>query len=132
MGRSCSQDVRKKVGVLLIILDNRKIKIATEFKYLGITLQPIGKCFTKHVTGIAANSIIAINNIKNIQALSLDTAMKLFRAKILPMLSLRDRNYMAAPHRSQLRNYGKGQSPVLKKSTGALKDDKVTTSVLAG
>ena len=34
---------------------------------------------------------------------------------------LRDRNYMAAPHRSQLRNYGKGQRAVLKKSAGALK-----------
>ena len=70
-----------------IILDNRKIKIVTEFKYLGITLQSNGKCFTKHVTGRAANAIMAINDIKNIQALSLDTAMKLFRAKILPTLS---------------------------------------------
>lgn len=68
-------------------INGRKIQLVSEFKYLGITLQPTGTCFTKHVLQKATQAMRAISDVKFIRTLALDTAMKLFRAKIIPILA---------------------------------------------
>ena len=58
-----------------ITIKGRIISIAKECKYLGITLQPSAKCFTKHIKGKAAQAIRAMHDVKFIRELSLETAM---------------------------------------------------------
>jgi hypothetical protein len=70
-----------------ITIEEQPVRITTDFKYLGITFQTSGRCFTKHITDRAIQAVIAINDIKNIQLLSLQTAMLLFRSKITPILT---------------------------------------------
>lgn len=70
-----------------IFIKGRKITIVNEFKYLGITLQTSAKCFTKHVTEKAAQAIRAMHEISYIRSLNLETAMALFRTKIMPVLT---------------------------------------------
>lgn len=70
-----------------IFIRERKLKIVPDFKYLGITIQTSAKCFTKHVTEKAMQAIMAFHEIEHIRSLSLETAMALFRAKILPILT---------------------------------------------
>ena len=69
-----------------ISIRGQKLKISPDFKYLGITLQPTAKCFTKHVTDRAAQAVMAMHDIKNIRLLSLETALNLFKARIIPIL----------------------------------------------
>jgi hypothetical protein len=63
--------------------------IPTLYKYLsnklailGVTLQTNGRSFTKHLKDKTAAAIIAMNEIKVIHQLSLETAIALFHIKI--------------------------------------------------
>ena len=62
-----------------ITIERRKISIAKEYKYIGITLQPSAKCFTKHITKKATQATSAIHDVNLIRVLSLETAMALFK-----------------------------------------------------
>lgn len=70
-----------------IFINKNKIAIVKDFKYLGITLQTSAKCFTKHVTEKATQAVRAMHEISYIRTLSLETAMELFRCKIMPILT---------------------------------------------
>ena len=68
-------------------IEGRNISIVKEYKYLGITLQPSAKCFTKHITGKATQATRAMHDVQLIRELSLKTAMALLKLKILPILT---------------------------------------------
>ena len=70
-----------------IVYHGQALKITTSFKYLGIRLQTQGKVFTLHVKEKTNAAIIAINSITNIGQLSMETAMKLFNIKIIPIIT---------------------------------------------
>ena len=70
-----------------IRLKGQPLKIVNSAKYLGITLQTTTRSYRVHIQERATASTRAMFTIKNIQALSLDSAMHLFCAKIIPILS---------------------------------------------
>ena len=67
-----------------ITIEGKIISIAKDYKYLGITLQPSAKCFTKHITGKATHATRAMLEVKFIRELSLETAMALLRGDCKP------------------------------------------------
>lgn len=71
----------------IITYGNEQLTRVSHFKYLGITLQTQGNVYTKHIQDRVAVAIIAMNTIKNIQKISLVTAMKLFHLKIRPIIT---------------------------------------------
>lgn len=76
-GRTAANDTLK--------LGEEPMRIVNKFKYLGITLQPTAKSFSAHVQDRAAAAMRAMCSIKNITALKLETAMRLFKAVITPI-----------------------------------------------
>jgi hypothetical protein len=56
------------------------------FTYLGITLQVSGTTFPVHIKERLAATIRSISGIRHVHRMSLETAMKLFRTKVLPTL----------------------------------------------
>ena len=70
-----------------IYCKGRPLKRKNMYKYLGITLQMTAKSFSIHIRERLIGSVKAINDIKNIQQLSMETALRLFEAKILPTLT---------------------------------------------
>ncbi|KAJ4427799.1 hypothetical protein ANN_25452 [Periplaneta americana] len=66
---------------------NEPLKVTNAFKYLGVILQTTTKSFRIHVKERATSAIKAIFDIKNIRQLSLDTAIRLFEAKIVPIIT---------------------------------------------
>jgi hypothetical protein len=57
------------------------------YKYLGITIQVTGKSFSVHIQEILLAAVRCINDIKNLQLLSLKTAIRVFEVKVLPTLT---------------------------------------------
>ena len=57
------------------------------FKYLRLTLQTIGHFFREHVRERVAAAIRGIFDIEHSTRFSLQTAMTLFRAKIIPVVT---------------------------------------------
>ena len=55
--------------------------------YLGITLQVSGTTFSVYIKERLAATIRSISDIRLIHRLSLETAMKFFRTKVLPTLT---------------------------------------------
>ena len=55
--------------------------------YLGITLQVSGMTFSVHIKERLAAAIRSISDIRLMHRMSLETAMKLFRTKVLPTLT---------------------------------------------
>jgi hypothetical protein len=70
-----------------VYLGNYPLQISIQYKYLGITFQTTGTCFSIHVKEKVVNAIKAINEINYLHRLSLKTAKKLFMAKIIPILT---------------------------------------------
>ena len=70
-----------------ITLKGEDLTVTNAFKYLGVTIQTTGNTFGIHVKEKAITAIRAINDIGHIQQISLEVAMKLFRAKIVPILT---------------------------------------------
>jgi hypothetical protein len=65
-----------------------KIELSTaenSYKYLGITLKASGKAFTLHIKEKTLTAIRAI--IDSVSKLSLETAMKLFYLRMVPILT---------------------------------------------
>lgn len=93
-------DINKEKTVTMVFRKGGRIKtgdcIRTEqgelekvghFKYLGITLQTTGTTFKIHVKERAAAALRAVNEIKSLTLLSVDTAVQLFNAKIVPIIT---------------------------------------------
>lgn len=71
----------------IITLKHTTIKNVQNVKYLGITLQTQGTVFTLHIKDRMTAAIKAIHSIKDLHRLSLDTALTLFKLKIMPILT---------------------------------------------
>ncbi|KAJ4432409.1 hypothetical protein ANN_21028 [Periplaneta americana] len=56
-------------------------------KYLGVTFQITGTTFSLHAEEKAIAATRAINNIRHLQDISVEAAMKLFHARIIPILT---------------------------------------------
>jgi hypothetical protein len=64
------------------------------YKYLGITIQVIGKSFSVHIRERLIAAVKCINDIKNLQLLSLKTAIRLFEVKVLPDTDIQTGDHM--------------------------------------
>jgi hypothetical protein len=62
-----------------------KLEMVSLFKYLCFTVQTTGYTYTQNMKDRTA-AVRAMQDIKNPNLLSLNTAMKLFNAKITPIL----------------------------------------------
>ena len=69
----------------IIFCGSEKLEIVNSYKYLGLTLQVRGKTFTKQIEGRCAAAIKAMFDIKMLHKLSIDTALRLFYIKIVPI-----------------------------------------------
>jgi hypothetical protein len=70
-------------------LGTENLGIVNEYKYLGITMQTSGNSFNRHVRQKAITATAAMRDIRHTQSIFLYTAMKIFRAKIVPILTYR-------------------------------------------
>jgi hypothetical protein len=68
-------------------LNHDPIEIVNQFKYLGLTITPTAKSFTPHILDRVQKAVYAGFHIPNVRALSLVTALKLFKLKVSPMAS---------------------------------------------
>ena len=64
-----------------------RTKVLPTLTYLGITLQVSGTTFSVHIKEGLAAAIRSISDIRLINRMSLETAMILFRTKVLPTLT---------------------------------------------
>lgn len=70
-----------------INLGPEALNTVNTFKYLGLTFQTKMTCFTNHVKDRTTAAIRAIYDIQNLTRLSINTAMLLFKTKIVPILT---------------------------------------------
>lgn len=64
--------------------DGVTLEFVSSFKYLGVTLQTTGTTFSLHIKERATATTKATYAIQKLQNLSLPTAMKLFKLKVMP------------------------------------------------
>jgi hypothetical protein len=65
-----------------ICCNGERLKSINSFRHLCVTLLTSGKSFKQHVKA----ALRAMHDIENLRLLSLETAMKLFSAKVAPIL----------------------------------------------
>ena len=53
--------------------------------YLGVTIQTTGRCFGMHLTRRITAAVHSMSSIQHLSRMSIDTAMKLFKAKVMPI-----------------------------------------------
>ena len=61
------------------------MEIVKNYKYLGITLQVTGHTFSKHIEDRVVRAMKATIEIKKVNLLSIETALKLFTVKVAPI-----------------------------------------------
>lgn len=67
-----------------ILCKGQRLKTSNSYNYLGITMQTTGTTFTIHLREKIAAAVRCISDIKHLSLLSIETAMKLFEAKVVP------------------------------------------------
>ena len=77
----------KIAGTDIMTLNGNPLEIVNKFRYLGITLQTTGTCFSTHTRQQAIAATKAIHEIAQLQKLSIQTAMILFNTKIVPIFT---------------------------------------------
>ena len=70
-----------------IVCGGHKLTPKRQFKYLGITMQVTGTTFSVHLKERLAAALRSIGDIRHLQRMSINTAMELFRVKVLPSLT---------------------------------------------
>ena len=71
----------------IIKIQDIPLEVVNSYKYLCIKLQTQGTTFTEHIKDKAASAVKAMHDIKHLNKVSLETAMKLFNAKIAPIIT---------------------------------------------
>jgi hypothetical protein len=71
----------------ILKLDGVEIERVTAFTYLGIVFQPSGISFNRHVEKRLRAALFATYNIRELNNLSVETALKLFELKVSPIAS---------------------------------------------
>jgi hypothetical protein len=77
----------KLAETVFICCNGERLKNVNSFQYLCVTLQTSSKSFKQHVKETASAALWAMHDIENLRLLSLETAMKLFSAKITLILT---------------------------------------------
>ena len=95
--------------------EGKPLEIVKYFNYLGITLQTSGNTFTKHVDNRTTAAIIAMNDIKLLGRMSINTAMKIFSSKIIPIMTYGIEIFWDSLDKSSLNKIEKVKSTFLKK-----------------
>lgn len=95
---------------------SRPLTTVNHYKYLGVTLQTTGNTFTLHVKDRANAAITAMNSIKQLGKLSLQTAMELFRIKITPIVTYGLENIWPYLSKKLLADLEKVKATFLKKA----------------
>jgi hypothetical protein len=67
--------------------NDERLTNVNSFRYLDVILQTTGKSFKQHVKERASAALRAMHDTENLRLLSLETAMKLFSAKITLILT---------------------------------------------
>jgi hypothetical protein len=70
-----------------VFCEGERLALVNSFRYLGVTLQRSSVVYMHHVKERALLAIVAMNDIKEPSCISLETAMKLFKWKITPVIS---------------------------------------------
>jgi hypothetical protein len=78
-GRTAVEDYREYEG--------DKLEMVRSFKYLGIMIQTTGFTYRQHIKDRAISAIRTMQDIKNLNLLSLNKAIKLFNAKTTLILT---------------------------------------------
>jgi hypothetical protein len=68
-----------------LIVDGHNIEFVNSFPYLGVTFQPCGVSFSKHITQRCKNALTAMHFGGNLRDLSLKCAKELFSLKFAPI-----------------------------------------------
>ena len=68
-----------------ITYKGKKLNIVDSFKYLGLTFQTQGCVFARHIKERASAAIIAMNDIRCLSELGMETALRFFRLEITPI-----------------------------------------------
>lgn len=71
----------------ILYLEGEPLTRVNHFKYLGITFQTTGTTYTLHVKDKTIAAIRATNDISHLGQLSVESALKLFHAKISPIVT---------------------------------------------
>ena len=93
----------------------------TYFKYLGMTLQSSGKSFHLHAQERAIAAARAMNDIYHISSLSLETAIKLFRCKVRPVLTYGIHQIWQFLKKRDLQRFENVKTSFLKRALGVFK-----------
>ena len=70
-----------------LFINGKKIDFSSSFTYLGVTFQPSGTTFSKHIERRKKFAMFATYDIQKLSMLSIDTGLKLFDLKIAPIIS---------------------------------------------
>ncbi|PSN36095.1 hypothetical protein C0J52_13092 [Blattella germanica] len=112
---------RKRRKAEKIIFREEELTVMNSFKYLGITLQTTESIFGIHVKEKAGLAIRAINDINILQEIPLETAMKLFRTKIVPILTYGVHLIWQNLKIKELKEWEKVKAMFLKRAVGVSK-----------
>ena len=107
-----------------ITIEGRIISITKEYKYLRISLQLFANCFTKHITGKSTLATRVMQDVKFIRELSLETAMTLFKSKILPILTYGIEVIWTHPNERKLAALESIKSTYIKRVIGVAKNTR--------
>jgi hypothetical protein len=70
----------------LLEIDGNRIEVVREFKYLGVTFQP-RMSFSKHISEKLVQARAIVWSLGKLEDLDLRTAMRVFRMKVLPVIT---------------------------------------------
>lgn len=107
-----------------IFIQNKKLKIVPDYKYLGMTLQTSAKCYTKHIAERATQAVRAMHDIQKMKSLNLETAMALFKTKIMPILTYGIEIIGEKLTRANLETLEKVKATYIKKAIGVSKNTR--------
>jgi hypothetical protein len=109
-GRLCTSDI--------IQVNGNPLEFVSSFKYLGVVFTTTGKNFGPHISDRIQKAIIAAHAVRNLRALSITTAVRLFDLKISPIASYGVVNIWQYLTEAQLHQLDKIKARYLKLAMG--------------
>ena len=107
-----------------IFIQNKKLKIVPDYKYLGMTLQTSARSYSKHIAERATQAVRAMHDVQKLKSLSIKTAMALFKSKIMPILTYGIEIIWEKLSMANLKTIEKVKATYLKKAIGVSKNTR--------
>ncbi|PSN46113.1 hypothetical protein C0J52_17254 [Blattella germanica] len=107
-----------------ICIQNKKLKIVPDYKYLGMTLQTSARSYSKHIAERATQAVRAMHDVQKVKSLSIKTAMALFKSKIMPILTYGLEIIWEKLSMANLKTIEKVKATYLKKAIGVSKNTR--------